>query len=41
MASTNWYIVMALVFRFTVSASSTSCRKPSFSSMLATGKWPP
>jgi len=37
MASTNPYMRMARVCRFTVSVSSTSCWKPSFSSMVATG----
>jgi hypothetical protein len=41
MASKNRYVGMALVFRLTVSVSSTSCWKPSFSSMVATGSSPP
>jgi len=41
MASTNWYMGMARVARFTVSVSSTSCRNSSFSSMVATGNSPP
>src|ERR1019366_847443 len=39
--NTNWSQFMTLVTRFTVTFSSTSAWKPSFSSMVATGSRPP
>src|SRR5258707_1099926 len=41
MPSTNLYMGIARVSRFTVSVSSTSCWNCSFSSMVATGNSPP
>jgi hypothetical protein len=40
-ASTNWYIGIARVARFTVSISSTTCWNPNFSNIAATGNNPP